>query len=300
MNRVRLLAALLCLLSLQGCWFVFIPGSVTGAISDSITGAEGASCVTTAVTVGDSVRLPDGSTGIIKSLSGTSTRCTDPSKPIRALIVPTTATQQQTIAAFQTKLSMAPLPAGWESTEWSGNAIPTGSRVARASNKTIGAGFLITATPKTGITDMMAYARARLATSASVLVNPVSSAITEITVNGKRAFRYTVTGTTKGNYLSFSYMNTIIEGVNEVAFVSTFIPAAGLEENQTKLEAISSLVQFNDSGSSAPAPTATTISTSPIKQTNDSSIEEVRSQCLKMGFNAQTQPFNQCVATLSK
>lgn len=84
-------------LLIQGCWFVYIPGSVTGAISDSITGAEGAHCVRANAKLGDPIRLPGGGQGTIKSLSGTSMRCTNPEYPIRALLVlsddkPTTPT----------------------------------------------------------------------------------------------------------------------------------------------------------------------------------------------------------------
>jgi hypothetical protein len=84
---VAILAAALTL-SLQGCFFVFIPGSVIGGISDAVTGAEGANCVSSAAKVGDPIRLPSGEIGTIKSLSGTSARCTNPALPTRALIVP--------------------------------------------------------------------------------------------------------------------------------------------------------------------------------------------------------------------
>lgn len=71
---------------LSGCFFVFIPGSLIQRVSDGITGAEGDHCVASAAKVGDRANLPDGRVGEIKSLSGTSTRCTDPSRPIRARI----------------------------------------------------------------------------------------------------------------------------------------------------------------------------------------------------------------------
>ncbi len=65
-------------LSLQGCWFIFIPGSVIGAVSDSVTGAVGSNCVGANAKVGDNIRLQGGGIGTVKSLSGTSTRCTNP------------------------------------------------------------------------------------------------------------------------------------------------------------------------------------------------------------------------------
>src|SRR6516162_5212248 len=89
---IKFFAGLVILVSacatLTGCFFFFvIPGSVTGSISDAITGAHGSNCVATTVKVGDRVRMADGSIGMVKSLSGTSSRCTNAERPIRAEIV---------------------------------------------------------------------------------------------------------------------------------------------------------------------------------------------------------------------
>lgn len=69
---------------LSGCFFVYIPGSVIGAATDAISGADGEHCVGAAEKVGGRITIPAVGTGTIKSLSGTSSRCTDPRFPIRA------------------------------------------------------------------------------------------------------------------------------------------------------------------------------------------------------------------------
>lgn len=71
---------------LAGCWFVFIPGSLVQKVSDGITGAEGEHCVARHVKVGDRLTTPSGKVGTVQSLSGTSSRCGDPDRPIRAAI----------------------------------------------------------------------------------------------------------------------------------------------------------------------------------------------------------------------
>lgn len=86
MNLYKNAAVPMLALSLQGC-FVFIPGNVVGAVSDGLTGAEGQHCVAAHAKVGDSINLPGGGRGVVKSLSGTSMRCTQPEMPIRALLV---------------------------------------------------------------------------------------------------------------------------------------------------------------------------------------------------------------------
>ena len=71
---------------LGGCFFVFIPGSLMQKVSDGVTGAQGEHCVGRSAQIGDRIKLPDGKVGTVKSLSGTSVRCTNESIPIRAAL----------------------------------------------------------------------------------------------------------------------------------------------------------------------------------------------------------------------
>lgn len=84
---MKYLVGLALLASLQGCWFIFVPGSMIGAVSDSLTGSEGQNCVPANARVGDRVRTPGGGRATIKSLSGTSMGCQQPERPIRAMLV---------------------------------------------------------------------------------------------------------------------------------------------------------------------------------------------------------------------
>jgi hypothetical protein len=77
-------------LLLQGCFFVYIPGSAIDATSDAITGARGDNCVAAGAKVGDTIRLTTGGYASVVSLSGPSPRCTQPEFPIRALLQPYT------------------------------------------------------------------------------------------------------------------------------------------------------------------------------------------------------------------
>ena len=86
MRRLGILAAVVCVTQLAGCWFVFIPGSLIQKASDSITGAEGEHCVGRHVKVGDRLTDSSGRVGTVQSLSGTSVRCSEEGRPIRAAI----------------------------------------------------------------------------------------------------------------------------------------------------------------------------------------------------------------------
>lgn len=86
--RTRLLLALPLTLTLHGCFFVWIPGSLIQAAADGITGSEGNHCVSANAKVGDPIRLSDSTLWKVESLSGTSTRCQHPANPIRARLSP--------------------------------------------------------------------------------------------------------------------------------------------------------------------------------------------------------------------
>lgn len=82
---MKLLTVLFATLLLQGCFIAVIPVS---AISDVVTGSSGGNCVGAKTKVGDMIKLADGTTLQVKTLSGTSGRCTDAVYPIRAMLVP--------------------------------------------------------------------------------------------------------------------------------------------------------------------------------------------------------------------
>lgn len=86
MRMIVTVLALASLTQLGGCFFFFIPGGLLQKASDGLTGAEGDHCVSSSAKVGDRTGMPYGGSGEIKSLSGTSIRCTDPQRPIRARI----------------------------------------------------------------------------------------------------------------------------------------------------------------------------------------------------------------------
>ena len=78
---MRILLLIPLILSLQGCFWFFI---WTPGMSDALTGAEGRHCVGTSAQVGSQIKLSDGRMATVESLSGTSTRCRNENRPIRA------------------------------------------------------------------------------------------------------------------------------------------------------------------------------------------------------------------------
>jgi hypothetical protein len=237
-KNLVLLAALT--LFLQGCLFFYIPGSVTSAVSDSITGSEGNNCVGANAKVGDKIRLPGGGVGTIKSLSGTSVRCTNPELPIRALLgFPDDNAAAQEPAKNTSKIGLT-LPTGWEQKTLTQQMV-VGNGVLYAINRTTDTGLLLSANKREGITDLMAFAVSREGNQASRLIDPQQSQVSKIEVNGKVALRFDVAGSNK-NGLKLTYMVTIIEGVTEIAILNTWTASANFEKQKEAMESLGASV----------------------------------------------------------
>lgn len=236
---LKTLVLLAPLVFLQGCWFIFIPGSVTSAVSDSITGAEGSNCVGENAKVGDTIRLPGGGRGVIKSLSGTSMRCTNPALPIRALLVFPDDNTQALAPASKTSNVRLTLPAGWEERPLLDSMKTDG--IVYALNRTTDTGTYLSVAKREGITDLQAYASTRRANQVSRLSDAQQSEISQVKVNGKTAYRFEVTGTLRSG-LKIAYLMTVIDGPTEIAVLNTWTSAANYERQKEAMERLSESV----------------------------------------------------------
>lgn len=91
--RKALIAAVLASSQLTGC-FIFIPGSVVGAVTDTITGDRGEHCVPRGTVVGQRINLGFNRVGVVEYVGKTpSSRCRDSMMPMRAAlaVLPDTA-----------------------------------------------------------------------------------------------------------------------------------------------------------------------------------------------------------------
>lgn len=242
-RATRVLIIMTAILPLQGCFFVFIPGSVISGISDSVTGAEGTHCVGANAKVGDTIRLPGDGRATVKSLSGTSVRCTNPEMPIRALLEfpdsNSARASSRSVAQSSTnpnpanvKASLS-LPDGWERRPLSDSQVTNGA-IFVAINRTTDTGVLFMVNKRQGIGDLMEFAKSKGAAQASQLADAQQHQISEITVNGKRAMRFDVSGTLKSG-VKITYMMTMLEGTEEIAIVYTWTSTANYENQRDNM-----------------------------------------------------------------
>jgi hypothetical protein len=228
-------------------WFFFIPGSLTNAISDAITGEEGYHCVSRTAQVGDRIQTGTGP-GIVKSLSGESSRCsTNLNKPIRALLIPA-----EGIPAPAAKGADPKAPAAIKassnaqlelSDDWQQRPLQAGQDpkviVLYAINKTTNTALTLGTIKRSELGEVAVFAKTRQVGLAGNLNDAKLGPIESITVGQLPAWRYTVTGNSKrGNQSSWTYMVTIYEGRDEVIIVNTWTTSINFELQQAEMHKI--------------------------------------------------------------
>jgi len=240
MNRKRLITLTVLLLALasnsaQAWFFFFLPGSVTGAISDAITGSEGNNCVGSTVKVGDTIRLTDGSRGVVKSLSGTSSRCTNPEFPIRALLELSKDSTANDVSIFNSKAGIE-LPEGWKPAEVSAQLKSKGYFFL-AKDESKGEALLLASVTREGITDMMAHVASVRSSQMKMLSGAKQSDIEKLQVNGMSAWRFEVTGMPAGRSVNSTYLITLIDTGKELVSVAGMMaPVPGLSEREQRAD----------------------------------------------------------------
>jgi hypothetical protein len=160
--------------------FIWIP---VGAIADALSGAEGTNCVAESIKVGDAVNS-NGQRMKVKSLAGASSRCTDSSKPIRALLEPddSPAPPQQTTEA---KMDFSD---GWVQKDVPSNLKALGT-LLMARNETIATTLSIFTTKRSAITDTAKFIKTRLNSQMSNLSDATQTETTEMVINGARVWQ---------------------------------------------------------------------------------------------------------------
>jgi len=222
-------------------WFFFvIPGAAIDAIADAISGSEGENCVGSNVKVGDKITLSGGGGGVVKSLSGTSYRCTNPALPIRAMVVVRSA--EDPSPPESPKATNTPsrvglrLPKGWESYPPSEPEAARGI-VLNAIDRTTQTRVTLYSEKRQGAGDMVKYSEAKRATQAAALKNPQSSAIAPIEINSFQAWRYEVSGTAYDDE-RYTYHNTIIDTGSEIVRVSAMSKESEYSAQRSSMESL--------------------------------------------------------------
>ncbi len=77
-----------------------------------------------------------------------------------------------------------------------------------------------------------------MAAIASALQNPKQSDITQIEINGRKAYRFTTSGFTGGYQLT--YLQTVVVGSTVVVFVTTWTTSPNFDHQRSAMEELAS------------------------------------------------------------
>jgi len=296
-------------------FFFFIPGSVTSAISDAITGSEGSNCVGQQVAVGGIVRLSNGGYARVKSLSGTSSRCPDPNMPIRAMLEPIPLGEKFTPPSgsngapiLSQEINNRPLTTEARlelSDDWVQKDIPEALQKRRmvliAGNKKLGAILYLSTAPQSELLTGEKMAENLLKSQISKIDNPIASEIAALKINGANAWQFHVSGNLKTASVSaaagtaVTYTDTLYEGDKEIVVLNTVSTTENYERLRPDLFAIENSLTGIVKNSRL-----TSSNKASIQAVSSRLMEQAKMKCVDLGFKSDTESFGQCVLKLSR
>ena len=210
--------------------FIWLP---VGAIADALSGAEGTHCVAESIKVGDAVNS-SGQRMKVKSLSGTSSRCTDSSKPIRALLEP----DDSPIPPQQTTEAKMDFSDGWVQKDVPSNLKALGT-LLMARNETLATTLSIFTTKRAAISDTATFIKTRLNIQMHNLTDATQTEITEMVINGARVWQAKVTGNLKVVPKSeYTFMLTFFEGAAEIVLVNAYAPSTVFPNSEANVQRV--------------------------------------------------------------
>jgi len=193
--------------------------------------SPGSNCVSETATIGDAVKLPNGTMATVEALYGKSSACTDPNFPINAKLG--NSKTCSVAIPFNVNAGIF-LPDGWTQVKQNCGIASKGFFFF-AANKALNAGLLISDKPRSEFPDMKIFAKNKRDEQIANLDSPQASDIEELLVNGRPAWRFQVTGTMRTNKKDFTYLITIIDSGKEIVMVLASIIKESFAENQEDL-----------------------------------------------------------------
>ena len=149
------------------------------------------------------------------------------------------ANQSQDGSTLNSSSLAIAFPEGWQQTDLTLDQQKRGVAVV-ALNKTTDSNTVVSTSDISGVTDRDVYARSRLAAQESTVGNPSGSEIVTISINGRTAKRFEVTGVKDGTRVT--YLNTLVFGQSEVVLVSTWTTAANYLNQKAAFEVLAERV----------------------------------------------------------
>lgn len=193
--------------------------------------SPGSNCVRETASVGDLLKLPDGTITTIQALTGKSSVCNEPEFPILAKVG---TSKTCAISPPFNANSGIYLPDGWVQVKQN-CALAAKKYFFFATNKNVPAALLISDRPRSETPDMKAFVNAKRSEQMANVESPQSSDIEELVINDRPAWRFTVNGTVKATKVDSTFLITIIDGGKEMVMLLVYAPKDKFAANEQEL-----------------------------------------------------------------
>lgn len=128
------------------------------------------------------------------------------------------------------------LPEGWERKPLTEVMANSGGSVY-ASHLSNGASVLVSVATKLYGVDMMAYVASRRSNQEARLLNPQSTEIARLEINGRQAFRFEVAGYVQGG-VKITYQQTVIESKEQLVLVNAWTKTLDYPQHKAIFEGL--------------------------------------------------------------
>jgi len=238
-------------------FFFFIPIPNFAGKNDSKE-----ACIGTNSKVGDTFKSSNGNVATIKSITGLSPKCPTEGNRVLALLEWSVST------TFASKAEMN-IPDDYKLEDLNETQKFNGI-ILKATNSKDDTSLQITSLNRELVPDIKSYAEKLKVNTASILDDPEQTKIEELKINGIRALRYETKGKLKNLFgTRYSYLETIMEGDNEIILIESWATTSKFEKHKDAIEQLA----FGISGLK---PKSTETATKePVKQTIDTAIKAV-------------------------
>ena len=233
-------------------------------------------CIATTYKVGDKIASPIGSSSysIVKSLSGTSSRCQVSTNPILATA--------EMVMGVSPKFQME-VPDDYKAVAINDLTKMNGTVLASSSERGGLRELIVFYRQREAIISPEAIMQATINGLATFTKEtPIVKNQEELTINGVKAWRYEVIGTGKTIFApSVTYQLTMLEGDNEYVIVNATTKTANYEEDKQNMYTYAYKVSGIKSNSKSEA-----------------SIEDAKAKCKAKGLKEKSEKFGLCVLEL--
>lgn len=107
-------------------------------------------------------------------------------------------------------------------------------------NRTVDVGYFVGAARHEGITDLASFAQTRRSNQTDRLKDPTASDIAQIEVNGRSAYRFSVSGSL--NSVKLTYLITVIGGHDQIVVVTAWSGASNFARQRALIESLAASV----------------------------------------------------------